>query len=83
MQKASSVCPCAPSFFDEVAAHRFAEGVVIQLGAADAQDGEFFRQLVVLEQVKQRGDEFAPGEVARGAKDDDAVVFGSHGSPVG
>ena len=32
-----------PFFFDEVAAHRFAEGVVIQLGAADAQDGEFFR----------------------------------------
>ena len=32
-----------PFFFDEVAAHRFAEGVVIQLSAADAQDGEFFR----------------------------------------
>ena len=70
-----------PFFFGEVAAHRFAEAVVVQLGAADAENGEFFRQLVVFEEVIQRGDEFAPGEVAGSAKDDDAVVFGSHGNP--
>ena len=47
------------------------ERSVAELDAIHRDDGEFLGQAAVLRQVEQRRDQFAPGQIARAAEDDE------------
>ena len=51
--------------------------LIAQRAARHADDGELFGQQVGLAEVKERGQQLALGEVARGAKDDENAGVGN------
>ena len=67
----------------DVLRHELAEALVVHGLAHHAHEGELPRQEAVRAQVVERGQELAPGEVARGAEDDDGARVAGAGQAFG
>ena len=61
---------------DDASAHVGGE-LIAQRAARHADDGELFGQQVRLEEMKERGQQLALGQVARGAEDDENAGVGN------